>query len=336
MPQNTQSRSWCLTLTHAEIDRQVADPPQGGTEPILNTVRDCCQAVAPVRIFVAQIEKGDTTGKLHIQAYCEFTRPVRFNRLRRAYSDLFHSLWSEDETGCIHLEQRTGPRDAAIAYCRKEETAISPPRRITYESAENPPRQSGFRSDIETYVQEIRAGRSDLELLESHGSTHLKYYRHANAVRMMMLQARSREAPTTRIFWGVTGAGKTHQVYANHAAEDIYTVMEPRQRGQIPWMDGYLGQPVIFFDEFDGWTPLTWLLKLCDKYPMRTEAKGGTTHLCPTHVYFASNKDPAQWYPDVEPGQWAAFCRRITEWKEFTAPYSAEAAPQEEQAPRFL
>jgi hypothetical protein len=116
----------------------------------------------------------------------------------------------------------------------------------------------------------------------------------------------------------VTGAGKTHYVYSNHDAKDIYRVMPPKTHNTAPWMDGYIGQSVIFFDEFYCDIPLGWMLQALDKYPMQVEVKGGSTWLVPEIIYIASNLDPQEWYEHRPSAQRDALRRRFTSVTEYT------------------
>lgn len=115
------------------------------------------------------------------------------------------------------------------------------------------------------------------------------------------------------ILWGAPGTGKTRHVYDYHNHEKIY------KHDGGSWFDGYQAHDVVLFDDFTGSDfKLTYLLKLCDRYPMRVPIKGDFVQFVPRVIYFTSNKDPKEWYIDALPAHQEAFFRRVSEIKEMT------------------
>ena len=82
-----------------------------------------------------------------------------------------------------------------------------------------------------------------------------------------------------------------------------------KQRSQ--WWDGYVGQATVVLDEFYGWLPYDTLLRLCDRYPLLVETKGGQTNMSAKTIIITSNKSPSHWYKDV---YFPAFKRRVSTW----------------------
>lgn len=76
------------------------------------------------------------------------------------------------------------------------------------------------------------------------------------------------------------------------------------------WFDGYTGQNIVLFDDFDsGQCSYRLLLKLLDRYPLSVQVKGGCVNWRPRIVYITSNRDPSMWYteePNID-----ALLRRI-------------------------
>jgi hypothetical protein len=90
---------------------------------------------------------------------------------------------------------------------------------------------------------------------------------------------------------GVTGAGKTRAVY------DQYPDLYEAPIGDTLWFDGYDGQKVVLFDEFDGEMPLNALKKVADNFYVRkVPCKGGFKWLNPDKIIFTSNSHPGSWY----------------------------------------
>lgn len=110
--------------------------------------------------------------------------------------------------------------------------------------------------------------------------------------------------------WGTTGTGKTESAFRDFP--DLWRSL-PANRGEKLWYQGYTGQAVALFDDYDGSAiPITTLLQLTDRYPMCVEYKGGSAPWMPTTIIFTSNKAPAEWYADQTPEHRNALQRRIT------------------------
>lgn len=114
------------------------------------------------------------------------------------------------------------------------------------------------------------------------------------------------------ILWGGTGTGKTRSVYNKYP--EVYKV-PAGGRGRVPWMDGYDGQEVALFDEFNGQISLPTILQMTDRYAMQVQVKGGFVQWAPKLVVFCSNVDPEMWWTDKDDhtslDSRAAFNRRV-------------------------
>lgn len=115
------------------------------------------------------------------------------------------------------------------------------------------------------------------------------------------------------VIWGPTGTGKTREVWERECGPDTYDEDKLYVVADKYWWDGYNGQEAVLFDEFVGETPIEWILKVTDRYPMRAPIKGGFVPLKIKRVYFTSNKSPMEWWPQASPQQLDAFFRRVTE-----------------------
>lgn len=134
-----------------------------------------------------------------------------------------------------------------------------------------------------------------------------------------------KERPNIRCFFlqGAPGVGKTWAVTnLLHNMDDVY-IKENKVRGSTSdFWDGYEGQPVIVFDDFDdvayGVHPT---LRATDRYPLRVNVKYGTAAAKWTHVYFTSNRPFDQLFASLDHhvnsddptscDHWGAFCRRV-------------------------
>lgn len=90
---------------------------------------------------------------------------------------------------------------------------------------------------------------------------------------------------------------------------DSYPNAYWKQRSQ--WWDNYNGEAVVVLDEFYGWLPYDTLLRLCDRYPLLVESKGGQIQFSATTLIITTNKRPDKWYNNV---YYPAFVRRVDHW----------------------
>lgn len=106
-------------------------------------------------------------------------------------------------------------------------------------------------------------------------------------------------------FWGHTGTGKSRTAW-EEAGLDAYP-KDPRTK----WWDGYTGESHVVVDEFRGGIDIAHILRWLDRYPVLVETKGGTVALRATTIWLTSNKDPREWYPDLDEDTKAALLRRL-------------------------
>lgn len=112
----SRARTWCFTDNRPERVREAFNPdlpePFGNSSDEYREYADWLWrrlSDNDGRYLVLQFERGEVEGRLHAQGYVEFTKPIRFESVRRLLS------------GC-HVESRQGDRNAARDYCRKEES----------------------------------------------------------------------------------------------------------------------------------------------------------------------------------------------------------------------
>lgn len=119
------------------------------------------------------------------------------------------------------------------------------------------------------------------------------------------------------IHWGKSGAGKTRFCYDNYERKEIYPIPKPFS-GSV-WFDGYMNHKVLLIDDFYGWLPLDFMLRLMDRYELRVPKKGGFIQMVCTHIHITSNSHWEKWYKwdtfDAELKN--AFKRRITKVVEY-------------------
>ncbi len=291
-------RGWCWTLFELDCDVPAACTPEN-----------------LISYGIFQLEECPDTHRVHVQGYFEFVRGVRFTHVSALFGQ-----------SSPHLEPRRGSAAQASAYCRKPGGLTEPT-----EFGQHPPGQ-GARSDLETIQAALDDGANPQEIARAHFPTWARSFR---AIDRYFLDNSPRRAwpMAVHVRFGVTGSGKTHGVYAaaEQAGSRVYDLASPNTNGGSIWFDGYEQEDVILIDDFYGWLPWTFLLKLLDHYPLRVQSKGHTVPFLGRTIYITSNQHPRQWYNYGGHMHYAALERRFTTITEFTDAYVAPTLPPNTQ-----
>jgi len=107
------------------------------------------------------------------------------------------------------------------------------------------------------------------------------------------------------VFWGATATGKSRRAW-DEAGLSAYS-KDPRSK----FWDGYQDQKNVVLDEFRGGIDIAHLLRWTDRYPVRVEVKGSSRPLLAEKLWFTSNIDPREWYPELDLETKAALIRRL-------------------------
>lgn len=155
--------------------------------------------------------------------------------------------------------------------------------------------------------RKLQKGMSVQKIASDHFDCWCRYYKAFEQYRLLTTPGRDQTVtPTVVICFGPTGTGKSKWAIDN--CPEAYW----KPKGN--WWCGYTNQKSVVFDEFYGWLPYDLLLRICDRYPLEVETKGGAIQLVATTFVFTTNKHPEKWYKDV---YYEAFKRRITLIKVF-------------------
>lgn len=286
------SRRWCFTSYAEDIC-----PWAYGTEP--DTL------VSGVRYAVFQRELCPATARLHWQGYIELRSPMRMPAVQRLIGDLG-----------AHLDKPNGTRDQCRDYCTKESSRVGDPTEFgNFQSG-----GAGRRTDIDGALAVIRLGGPSTirTLYDDHGSVMVRYTRGLTAAYNHYCSRADREAPpSVFVHYGLTGTGKTRAIYDSTSLPDLFRA--PVSTSNVQWFDGYIGQPVALFDDFDGEHPhITIMLQVLDRYPLMLPVKGGFIHWVPTTIYITTNVPFDHWYPQASEPHLAALKRRITKFIHFS------------------
>jgi len=234
-----------------------------------------------VQYAVWQREKG-AEGTEHLQVYVVFTQKKR-------------RTWTNRMCTKAHWEARIGNHDQAKAYVTKEETRLAGP----WEKGEEPKDQKGKRNDLQALKRKLDSGATDREIAgdEETFSVWAKYHKVTSKYRALMRTAKQRTwATRTVVYYGPPGIGKSSRAL-HEGGEDAFWLSKPA--GQTTWWDGYCGQETVVIDEFYGWIPRDLMCRLCDRYPLNVETKGGSTPFLAKTIIITSNVHPSLWWPKV-------------------------------------
>lgn len=236
---------------------------------------------------VYQVERGDENEKLHVQAYLEFKKPMRYSAIQKMCPG-------------VHIEKRRGTRSEAREYCQKVETRVVGP----YEYGEWSEKGQGRRTDYEAIKKRLDEGASEKNIAEEHFGTYLRVHRGIG--KYIKLCSKPRDWNTELIVHvGEPGTGKTTSV--KEKFPNAYW------KDSTQWWDCYAGQEVVVIDEMFGGIPYHMLLRLCDSTPMPVEYKGEFTQFVAKTIITCSNKAPHEWYDfDGKRLVWNALKRRIS------------------------
>lgn len=199
-------------------------------------------------------------------------------------------------TVCIDLE-------ASIKYCQKEEGRLEGP----YEWGVRP--VQGKRSDLTAALADVAAMKPMAEVALCHPSVYVRYYRGLTAYRTVT--AKPRDKPTECIsVVGPTNTGKSYD--ARKQWPDAFW----KNKGD--WWDGYDQHDVVIIDEFYGWLPFDFMLRMLDCTPLQVPTKGGFVNFVATKVVILSNRHVEDWYRGIPVECLPALKRRISQWEKLS------------------
>lgn len=264
--------------------------------------------------MICQLEVGES-GTPHLQGYVEMKNPCRLAAMKKLIPQ-------------AHLEVSRGSKEQAIMYCLKEDHGLSgDPMRfwliegllqefeISYpDSLENylnsiGEQMNGCTSGMKSRLQAIRLklsqGNSTAieEIADEEFDIWVRYYRAFERYLVMKTKPRD-HLVDVYVLQGPTGTGKSRW------AMETYPGAYWKQRSN--WWDGYCGQEVVVLDEFYGWLPFDLLLRVCDRYPLLVESKGGQIQFVAKKIIITTNQLPCNWYKSGT--YFPSFVRRVTEW----------------------
>ena len=164
-------------------------------------------------------------------------------------------------------------------------------------------------------VQCIRAGMSNTEIIDEFPNLAFRI-RDIDVLRQTLLAEKyaveNRPLDVSYIY-GASGTGKTRGIYRKHDPKSICRITNYRASRGISF-DGYTGQDVLVFEEFNSQIPIEDMLNYLDVYPLLLPARYSDRTACYTKVYITSNIPLDKQYRMEQidrPETWKAFLRCI-------------------------
>lgn len=313
-----QSRNWCFTLNN----------PEPADDLALNFDSEIWNH--QVRFAVYMLETGNENQTPHYQGYLELKSSRRINYLKSRLPR-------------AHFEARRGTRESAILYCVKtwvtqnSSDSTEPSLNQEHNSEESgstventntcqdspstspiwyglPMRPQDFLASLmnpkpkkraerlEAIQSLLQEGTTEEEIADKDFEMWVRHYRAFREYRLMITPPRNHEV-TVIVLQGPTGTGKSKW------AMDNYPNAYWKQRSI--WWDGYAKQETVIIDEFYGWIPFDTLLRICDRYPLLVETKGGQVNFVAKNIIITTNAIPNSWYKNV---YFNSFVRRVSTW----------------------
>lgn len=281
--QYSKSSRWCFTLNNPT---ELLDP-ETWPENV---------------VYVIYQEETGANGTNHFQGYIHCKRQIRMSALLDP--NQFPGLEG------AHFEIARGNAAQCIAYCsKKDATYIDGP----YEYGTRPGPQ-GTRTDLISFKDSIKKGDNDASLLETHTNAFFRFHKMVPVVRAITCPPRS-TMTKVYVLYGPTAVGKSHWVQSK--SPNAFWLA--RSNGSNNWFDGLQPKQDLVLDDFYGWIPWDLLLRMCDKYPLQVEIKGGSIQFTAPRIFITSNKHPRLWYNTEKLHvAFETFGRRVYSWMEWT------------------
>ena len=274
--------------------------------------------------FLVAVKEVGESGTPHLQGYLELIQPRRFT-------------WVKERLPQAHLEKRRGSRKQAIAYCLKTLVPYLQVQESSQLSSEEEFNESLLVNSMTTYLfpsdaclyklvqdncldkkketqrqktlkevrNKINEGATDLTIANEYFDVWVSNYRAFERYRTLITPPRNHPVEVI-VIQGPTATGKSKYCLDNYP--NAYW----KQRSQ--WWDGYSGHDTVVIDEFYGWLPFDLLLRVCDRYPLLVESKGGQIQFVAKTIIITSNSVPNSWYRNV---YFNSFMRRVSKWMIF-------------------
>ena len=286
---NSRSRYYCFTLNNY-------------TEASLARVRSLVDNNDGVVYCAFQPERGLAGDTPHLQGVLAFQHPRMLGGVLRCFAP--------DHP---HVEVMRGTFDQAVDYCSKADTRDAEAGFGFEERGERPRdgagRGQGFRSDFAEILRAVEGGADLLTVARMDPSAAIRYGGGIGRIIGLAMQPRNFKT-VVRWYYGPTGSGKSRAAYEESGAS-VYTKM-----GDNKWWDGYKGEETTIIDDYRPWNRdfgFSYMLRLCDRYPMLVECKGGPVQFRSRRIFITCPRRPEGLWPATSGDDVQQLIRRIND-----------------------
>ena len=210
-------------------------------------------------------------------------------------SDIISESTSYQSMKCgeLLLKYNELPRDSDQKYLKKDHE---------FEEFGTMEKQ-GKRNDIEVIKDIVKKGGTMSDIISESTS----YQSMKCGELLLKYNELPREIEKIEVIWyyGESGSGKTKSIFDTEV-----NIFRPTT---YKWWEGYDGHSVVLIDDFrPTFCSFVNLLKLTDIYPFRVQTKGGSRQVKYKKIYITSHLSPAQYYEELDKGDYLQLKRRIT------------------------
>lgn len=251
-------------------------------------------------------EVSPTTHRKHYQGYAVMTKKMKYTTIKNVLKSVFGGK-------SPYVAAMRGTLEECEAYISKDGCIHhwgARPRELRAERA------AGGRRAVDEFAARLARGDPLVQVALEEPGVFLRYSRGAQLLASYVARPlRLQKTRTTTLLYGPTGLGKTWDVIPDAATtHDIFRVAATGSG----WLDGYLGQDTVVFDDFrgaaDGFSVSVLLQLLDPSFTATGNVKGGTVYWNPSWIYITSNEHPSKWYDwDKRWHSYDALIRRLSE-----------------------
>lgn len=286
-----RSRSWFVTIWAKSMQNMdLSDLLDENNFPKDGTGKEL---VEQIREIWACSGKGRTSGatacvsadgKFHIHMGVYSPNPMQMNVVANIL-------------GKSYVTQQRGTKEQLIKYIKKDGDFAEKGEVVLYESdLKGIQDNQGRRNDFAKIEELVKSGATPEQIYDSN----FEYRRYEKMIKGAYFSKRLKETPTLRdvkVIWhvGESGSGKSYtyvQLCELYGEDNIYLMSDYEQGG----LDGYIGQPVLFMDEFRGQIRFSTLLCMLQGYKQQFHARYSNIWGLWNEVHITSVLPPEKMY----------------------------------------
>lgn len=294
--------SWLLTIPscmlHAHIDEATGHAiedigPLHANHSTLEVTYDGNNIDNCIKFVRGQLEEGDQkdgdgVGYVHWQVFVSFYKQVTLAHVKKVFD--------RDDLHAVDVKSKNNGLERACEYVHKDDSFIG----MRFQFGDKKRVGSGNHRSMEDAAQLVMQGKTLPEIADIDPLMVMKWHRGMQVLRTVRFPAIRRSFSDIKVTWvhGDTGSGKT--LLVGRLLEEAGISMESEvywvgdlKAGKSCWWDGYAGQRVVVFDDFDedNWT-VEQLFRFFDGTPCRVPVKGSSEPFNGVTFFFTSRSAP--------------------------------------------